>query len=76
MKRYIKNIQDFRDIIREYFPGEIWLDEFSEEIPYIVGSYKDKRFNGAYNRQCGLCFEIDSLSQMESVFKEGMYIIL
>ena len=72
-KRYVLDIQDFRYDLYDYQPSMIWLDEFSEDYPYIEGSYRDRSFSGAYVKQCGLTFNLDSLSELESIFKEGMY---
>ena len=73
-KKYILSIQNFRDTLYDYQPGQIWLDDFSEDYPYIEGKYADRMFYGAYVHQSLLTFSLDSLSELESVFKEGMYI--
>jgi hypothetical protein len=73
-KKYFTNLQNFREALYDYQPSQIWLDGFSKDYPYVEGSYRDKKFSGAYVKQCGLTFHLDSLSELESIFKEGMYI--
>ena len=73
-KKYIVSLQNFREILYDYQPSQIWLDEFSEDYPYVEGKYANKMFHGSYVKQSLLTFSLDSLSELESVFKHGMYI--
>lgn len=75
-KKYILNVNNFREVLYDYQPSTIWFDEFSEEIPYISGHYADSKFNGCYTKQTLLTFDLDSLSQLESIFKNEMYIFV
>lgn len=74
IKTYIHNVHDFKVALKEYLPSQIRLDTFSEDYPYIEGSYRDRSFSGAYVKQCGLTFRLDSLSDLEGVFKFGMFV--
>jgi hypothetical protein len=76
IKKYFLTVENFRETLWDYQPSMIWLDEFSEEIPYINGHYSDGFFHGSYTKQSLLTFDLNSLSQLESVFKEGMYIYI
>lgn len=73
-KKYLLGVGNFREVLYDYQPSQIWLDELSEDYPYIEGNYRDKKFSGAYVKQCVLTFHLDSLSELESIYKEGMYI--
>lgn len=73
-KKHIITIENFRETLYDYQPTQIWLDDFSEDYPYIEGKYGDKMFFGSYVKQCLLTFSLDSLSELESIFKEGMFI--
>ena len=73
-KSYLMNIEHFRKSLYDYQPSQIWLDKFSEDYPYIEGNYRDRRFSGSYVKQCCLVFDLDSLNELELVYKEGMYI--
>lgn len=73
-KRYILSINHLRETLWDYQPSTIWLDEFSKEIPYINGHYADGKFEGSYTKQSLLTFDLNSLKELESVFKEGMYV--
>lgn len=70
----ILTIQHFRQILYDYQPSTIWLDTFSEDIPYLTGHYADSKFIGSYTKQSLLTFDLNSLSELESVFKDGMYV--
>jgi hypothetical protein len=72
--KYRFSLQQFREVLYDYQPSQIWLAGFSKDYPYIEGNYRDKKFSGAYVKQCGLTFHLDSLKELESVFIEGMYI--
>lgn len=73
-KIHILSIGHFREVLWDYQPSMIWLDAFNEDIPYINGTYADGMFNGTYTKQSMLSFDLNSLSQLESVFKDDMYI--
>jgi hypothetical protein len=73
-KKYIQSIGNFREILWDYQPSQIYWDVFDEDVPYINGHYKDGYFSGSYTNQSGLNFNLNSMSQLENVFKEGMYI--
>lgn len=75
-KKYLLTINNFREVLWDNQPSMIWMDEFSEDIPYISGHYADGKFNGSYTKQNLLTFDLNSLSELELVFKEGMYIYL
>ena len=75
-KKYILTINNFREVLWDYQPSMIWLDDFNKEIPYINGHYSDGFFNGSFTKQSLLTFSLDSLSELESIFKEGMYIFV
>lgn len=72
-KKHLMTVEHFRNSLYDYQPSMIWLDEFSKDYPYIEGNYRDRMFSGVYVKQCGLTFSLDSLSELESVFKEGIY---
>lgn len=75
-RKYILSIGNFREVLWDYQPSTIWLDDFSKDVPYINGHYKDGFFNGSYTKQSLLTFSLDSLNELESVFKEDMYIFV
>ena len=73
-KKYILTINNFREVLWDYQPSMIWLDEFSKETPYINGHYSDGFFIGSFTKQSLLTFNLNSLSELEFVFKDEMYI--
>jgi hypothetical protein len=75
-KLYIKSIYHFREILFNYQPSMIWYDCFSKDIPYINGYYYDNFFHGSYSNQSFLTFDLNSLNQLENIFKEDMYIYI
>jgi hypothetical protein len=73
-KKYIISIINMQEVLFDYQPSMIWLDEFDTNIPYINGYYADGFFSGSFTNQSLLTFDLNSLDQLESIFKDGMYI--
>lgn len=64
---------DFDEYMRLEKPENIWLDEFSEKIPFItIDNYVGDKFQGRYNGQ-GVIL-VDEISDFTRIFKEGMYV--
>lgn len=62
MRIYFDSKNEFHKYMLENRPKEIWLDNFSVDIPYIIiESYlvEDNRFIGAYNKQSLLGGKLD-----------------
>lgn len=62
---------EFNNYLRSNKPKEIWLDEFSKDIPYIyISNYGNLTIRGAYTSQTLLVHDIDKLYLL---FEKGMY---
>lgn len=64
---------EFDSYLKENKPREIWLDIFSEKIPYIIiMKYCSDKYYGVYHTQgvmlCG------SQEDYKCLFQEGIYI--
>ena len=66
-----KNSTEFSNYIKENKPKDIWLDNFSKDVPYISWKLYNGMMSGTYNRQTLLSADVNDL---QWVFEKGMYI--